>query len=291
MHSRFVPLLQVFNMDYWEIELVAYPRNPFIEIFMLELAEWGCDAFSETDDGILAYAPCTKNIDDDLLAKVLEPWKGECEFQWIIRRIPYQNWNAQWESEFEPVQVEHHATILAPFHKNVSNPGISILVQPRMSFGTGHHPTTWMMVKALFELEQMPANVLDMGTGTGVLAIVCEKLGAKRILAADIEEEAVENAVENAERNACKQIEFLCADAEQLPDLTYGLIVANINKNVLRAHFPHYHRQLIPGGLLLISGFFQSDVKEITDICNAIGLEKITNLTKENWASLLLKKT
>jgi ribosomal protein L11 methyltransferase len=155
-----------------------------------------------------------------------------------------------------------------------------------MSFGTGHHPTTWLMVKRLFELECIGPKVLDMGTGTGVLAIVAEKLGAQQIDALDVEKPAIENAIENGQLNACRNITFFAGDAANIPNTAYDLIVANINKNVLKAHLPTYFNRLKASGLLLMSGFFETDNQEVTSAAEEAGFSKMINLTKQNWSLL-----
>ena len=157
-----------------------------------------------------------------------------------------------------------------------------IEIQPQMSFGTGHHQTTWLMANALFELESMPSNILDMGSGTGVLAIIAEKLGAKEILAIDIEDWSVENAIENAERNQCKNIDVI--------NQKFGLIIANINKNVLTSHMEQYALSLEKEGILLLSGFFESDVADLVNFASQFGLEKIEVYSKETWAGIKLIK-
>jgi ribosomal protein L11 methyltransferase len=159
-----------------------------------------------------------------------------------------------------------------------------------MSFGTGHHQTTWMMSKALFELKEIPAKVLDMGTGTGVLAIIAEKLHAKNIVAVDIEDWSIENTIENSERNNCSRIEAICGDVDVLKGRSFGLILANINKNVLKAHLQAYYDMLDLNGTLLLSGFFTSDVDEMTTFAENIGFTKYRILQKDNWAAIELTK-
>jgi len=212
------------------------------------------------------------------------------EFKSSHQIIPHQNWNAKWEADFHPVFVEEYATILAPFHDADQAKGMKVIIQPQMSFGTGHHQTTWMMTKALFELESMPETVLDMGTGTGVLAIVAENLGAKRIVAIDIEDWSAENAVLNAKNNNCSSIEVLCGDIDRLGDDKFGLIIANINKNVLKAHMSSYADALLPGGVLLLSGFFNSDVEELTEYAQQYGMNQTKLFGKDEWAAIQLEK-
>ena len=165
-----------------------------------------------------------------------------------------------------------------------------VIIQPKMSFGTGHHQTTWMMSKALFELNEMPKNVLDMGTGTGVLAIISENLGADRILAIDIESGALDNAIENTERNHCSKIECLIGDVDLLGNENFGLVIANINKNILKVQMQSYSDILEKNGVLLLSGFFKVDVQEMLDFASNYAFEKVKLFEKDEWAAIQLKK-
>lgn len=276
-------------MDYLELTIDFQPKDPWAEIALVQLADQGYESFVETETGIVAYAQVTA-------VDVLQPLKGtflaEDQTDVVItfqtKIIPQQNWNATWEADFQPVVVEDYLTILAPFHDKTIRTGMLVEILPKMSFGTGHHQTTWMMSKALFEMGKMPKKVLDMGTGTGVLAIIAEKLGAEKILAVDIEDWSVENTIENAERNDCHAITAACGDIDVIEAQQFDLILANINKNVLKAHIPTYRQLLDENGTLFLSGFFDSDVEELVDFCSQHGLTKRRVLNKDNWAAIEL---
>lgn len=278
-------------MDYLELTVKIEPRDPWTEILIAELAENGYESFVETETGVLAYAQLN-DVDSIQPTKntILEEVNSDFIANWETKIIPQQNWNAVWEADFQPVEVESYLSILAPFHDKKGHNGMIVEILPKMSFGTGHHQTTWMMSKALFELENIPSEVLDMGTGTGVLAIVAEKLGAKHIVAVDIEDWSVENTIENAQRNGCSCIEAICGDIDVLKGRTFGLILANINKNVLKSHMKSYSEMLEKNGVLLLSGFFDTDVDELLENARQFGLEKIRILKKDNWAAIELKK-
>lgn len=278
-------------MDYLELTINIKPRDPWTEILTVQLADLGFDSFLETENGVQAYAPLKdvimeKVIENSLLGKSTE----EFELDYTENIIPHQNWNAVWESDFHPVYVEDYLSILAPFHAKENHRGMLVEIQPQMSFGTGHHQTTWLMSKALFELASVPDKVLDMGTGTGVLAIIAEKLGAQKISAIDIEDWSVENAKENAERNNCKKINVSCGDIDLITGQSFGLILANINKNVLKSHMKAYSDALVQGGTLLLSGFFETDADELTAFAQPFGLQLEEMLVKETWAALRLIK-
>ena len=277
-------------MDTLELNIHLNPKDPWSDIVIAQLSENGFDSFVNTDDGVLAYAHATIDLDTVLSESILnQPTEFTCKIEKTI--IPFQNWNASWEENFPPVFVENYATILAPFHLQEEVKGEVAVIQPQMSFGTGHHQTTWMMTKALFELDEMPGNVLDMGTGTGVLAIYAEKLGAKNILAIDIEEWSAQNAKENAERNNCSNIDCVWGDIDKIEGKTFGLIIANINKNILKLHMEQYANSLELNGTLLLSGFFITDVEEMTSFCKDFSFEQSKVFTKDEWACIQLIKT
>lgn len=278
-------------MDYLELTVKLVPRDPWTEVLMVELGDHGYESFVETEEGLQAYAQVSE-IDPQNPVKntMLDTSITDFKAEWDVKIIPQQNWNAVWEADFQPVEVEEYLSILAPFHEKQGRKGMIVEILPKMSFGTGHHQTTWMMSKALFELKEMPSRVLDMGTGTGVLAIVAEKLGAKQVVAVDIEDWSVENTIENAERNQCSKIEAICGDIDVLEGRTFGLILANINKNVLKAHMQSYAKMLENNGVLLLSGFFETDVEELLTFAGQFGLRKIRILNKDNWAAIELMK-
>lgn len=278
-------------MDYLELSVKLTPRDPWADVLLAELSEIGFESFVETEDGLMAYSPVNKMTAEKAVSNtILERKSDEFTSDYEIKIIPHQNWNAVWESDFQPVEVENYLTILAPFHDKKDHKGMLIEIQPQMSFGTGHHQTTWMMSKALFEMGKLPDRVLDMGTGTGVLAIFAEKLGAKKITAVDIEDWSVENTIENAKRNNCIHIEALCGDVDILKGMSFGLILANINKNVLKAHLPSYAEMLETNGILMLSGFFNTDVDELLTFAHQFGFEKVAILNKDNWAAIKLIK-
>lgn len=279
-------------MDYIELKVEIFPRDPWAGVLVAQLAENGYESFVDTDTGIFAYAPKDSvDTENPLKNTVLESPKDELSINVEIQLIPHQNWNELWESEFEPVEIENLLTIMAPFHKLENPAGMVVEIMPRMSFGTGHHQTTWMMSRALFDVHPFPFKVLDMGTGTGVLAIIAEKLGAGEVLAVDIEEWSVENAEENALRNQCKNIQFLCGDLDVVKTEGYELILANINKNVLKVHLPEYSKKISQNGRLFLSGFFHSDCEELIALAGEVGFEKKCILTRDNWAAIEFQKS
>ena len=264
--------------------------EPWNEVVMVALSELGFDSFVELENGLEAYID--ENVFDvnSLEKGILNEIKEHTELKINIEKIPFQNWNAVWESDFKPVFVEDKLTILAPFHNPSLAVGLPIIIQPQMSFGTGHHQTTWMMSKVLLDMETVPESILDMGTGTGVLAILAEKLGAKDILAIDIESWSVENTIENASRNECENIIALCGDIDLIKEKKFDFILANINKNILKSHMHQYAQSLNFGSKLALSGFFETDTEELIAEAKKYGLNFENKIVKETWATLILIK-
>lgn len=274
-------------MDYIEVTITLEPLRPWNDILVAELADLGFESFIEIENGLQAFAPVTVGNVETLLKDTSLTDAPNLNYQVSAKIIPHQNWNAVWEADFQPVEVDDRLVILAPFHEasNFSQP-LKIWIQPQMSFGTGHHQTTFLMSQAILDLPQIPANVLDMGTGTGVLAFLAEKQGAEHIVAIDIEPWSVENTIENAARNNCTKVTALTGDQEVIPDEKYGLILANINKNVLKSHLGTYSKHLESNGLLYLSGFFETDTKELIACAEEVGLTWTATTTKETWAVL-----
>lgn len=278
-------------MDYTELNITIDPRDPWSEILVAQLSELGFDSFVETEKGVQAYIPSKDfNLETLKLNTLLFENPEGVKISFEQNEIPHQNWNEVWESGFEPVFVDELVTIRAPFHTETIVKGLDIVIQPQMSFGTGHHETTWLMSKSLFDLKPFPSKVLDMGTGTGVLAIIAEKLGAQSVLAVDIEDWSVENTKENVERNSCNRIEAICGDIDIVDQTGFDAILANINKNVLKAHLPFYAENLNQEGKLYMSGFFETDINELVLEAKKYNLEFISQKTKDSWACILLKK-
>jgi ribosomal protein L11 methyltransferase len=277
-------------MDRIKVTYIFSELEPWNEVVIAALSELGFDSFVEIESGIEAYIN-ENEFDTDLLdVGILKEIQELVQLHVSIEKIPFQNWNAVWESDFKPVFVEDKLTIIAPFHDPSIVVGLPVIIQPQMSFGTGHHQTTWMMSKILLDMSKVPTKVLDMGTGTGVLAIISEKLGAENVLAIDIEPWSVENTIENAERNNCKNIISKCGDIDLIKGHNFDLILANINKNILKSHLEDYSSAMNQGAKLALSGFFETDVDELISEATKFGLKFDSLVTKETWAAIILIK-
>jgi ribosomal protein L11 methyltransferase len=273
-------------MNYIELTITLKTIDPWRDIFVSQLAEEGFESFVETNSGLQSYIP-EPNFKQEILAK----YRSHEEVEQVeVKTIEDENWNATWEENFDPVIVEDKLAIIAPFHKGLFTQEMIVTIQPQMSFGTGHHQTTWLASKRLFELNLKGANVLDMGTGTGILAILSEKLGAKYVFAPDIDEWAYKNAQENIVLNNCTKIETALGGDELILNRSFDVVIANINKNILLKQLASYATILTDGGTLLLSGFFETDQDDLKEEAAKHGLTFDKTELKDEWALMQFKK-
>lgn len=273
--------------QYLEFDFKIEPVEPWNEILMAELIEQGFDSFTENPDGILAYIQAELLNEEELKNQWLLN-HDEVKISYTYKEMPNINWNEEWEKNFQPINVEDKVLIRAEFHKSQ---GLEeeIIIQPKMSFGTGHHATTYLMIQQMMDMDFQGKKVLDMGCGTSVLAIYAKKKGASDVLGIDIDEWAVENSRENAERNNTPMRVEL-GTANNLGQEKFDIILANINRNILISDIPRYVQVLEPGGSLLLSGLCFFDVDDILQVCNEQNLQLQKKLQREEWVSLLLTK-
>lgn len=267
------------------------PRDPATEILIAELGYAGFESFTETSQGVIAYIqkeeafPNGETLDfEKLLTAIQILNSNEFKITYTAEEIEQVNWNEEWEKNFEPIEVDGKCAVRAPFHKK-TGVEFDIVIEPKMSFGTGHHETTYMMIKHLLKLELKDKKTLDMGCGTGVLAILAEMRGAHPIDAIDIDNWCYLNSIENAERNSCKHITVYEGDASLLHTKSYDFIIANINRNILLQDIPAYAKILTDGGTLLLSGFYTEDIPLISEKCNEYGLYFVSNYERNNWVA------
>lgn len=268
---------------YVEYNFIVEPLQPASDILIAELGEVGFESFVEEEDGVLAYIQkkdWNTNILDDLPILENENFK----ITYTLKEIEQENWNATWEQNFQPILVDDVCMVRAPFHEK-RDVKYDIIIEPKMSFGTGHHETTHMMLQHVLMLDVQDKNVLDMGCGTGVLAILASKRGALKIDAIDIDNWCYVNSLENVERNLTENVEVFEGDAGLLTDQKYDVIIANINRNILIEDIPKYKKCLHIGGILLVSGFYKEDLPLISDKCEEVNLKFEKNLEKNNWVA------
>ena len=255
-----------------------------IEILIAELGEVGFESFIETKNGTTAYIQ-KKDWRENLLEGIHILNSDKFNISYDIEEIEQVNWNREWEKNFEAIQVNNLVSIRAPFHRS-TDLKYDIVIEPKMSFGTGHHETTHLMIQQLLELELDGKSVLDIGCGTGILAIFSEMKGANKIDAIDIDAWCYENSLENLKKNKCNNITVHKGDASLVEGKSYDVIIANINRNVLLQDIGVYSKNLTKNGILLLSGFYKEDIPIIDEEAqkNNLCLEK--TLEKNNWVSL-----
>lgn len=270
-------------MNYIEYNFTVFPTEMGAEILMAELAEVGFDSFEDTPTGIKAYIP-KDSWNEHILQDIYLLSNPEFTISYQITEIEQVNWNEEWEKNFSPIVVEDLCTVRANFHP-VPNTRYDIVITPKMSFGTGHHETTYMMLQQLLPLSLEGAKVLDMGCGTGILAIMAALRGARDITAIDIDPWCVENATENVQQNNCSFITIKEGDVSLIAGEKYNLILANINRNILLSDIPAYTQALLPQGLLLVSGFYEEDLPAIKEKCQEVGLTYLSHIERNRWVS------
>ena len=260
------------------------PKELGSEILVAELGELPIESFIDSDSGIVAYIQkqfWSENLLDDL--HILS--SAEFQVSYTIEEIDQVNWNEEWEKNFEAIEVDGICHVRAPFHPK-TDAKFDIVIEPKMSFGTGHHETTHMMIQHLLETDVDGKKTLDMGCGTAILAILAEMKGAQPIDAIDIDNWCYLNSIENAERNNCTQITVYEGDADLLKGKKYDLIIANINRNILLNDMQTYVDCLNKDGILLLSGFYTEDIPFIDASCTENGLTYVKKFERNNWVSL-----
>lgn len=273
-------------MDYIEVsfafdEVSADQR----EIIVALLGYIEFESFSDTKNGIQAYIP-EPLFDESLMNDTLSSL--ELKFTYKFNLIKDQNWNAEWEKSFNPINIDNRCQIRAPFHEKKDNIKYDLVIEPKMSFGTGHHETTTLMVKTMLDIDFNNKNVLDMGCGTGVLAILASKQNSNQVTAIDIDSWAYENTLENIERNNTSNIIAKQGDASLLMNESFDIILANINRNILLSDMSLYVGCLKENGYLVLSGFYSQDLPIILEKAQQIGLKYESHIDYNNWVAAKL---
>ncbi|KJD31445.1 ribosomal protein L11 methyltransferase [Tamlana nanhaiensis] len=265
---------------YFKVE----PQQPAVEILIAELGYAGFESFVETEEGVTAYIQ-KEEWHEAILEDIQILSSDEFDISFTFEDIEQTNWNAEWEKNFNPIVVDDTCAVRAPFHE-AFNVEYDIVIEPKMSFGTGHHETTHMMIQHILKNDFKGKSVLDMGCGTGVLAILAEKKGAKPLDAVDYDNWCYLNSLENVERNNCEHITVIEGDASVLKGKSYDIIIANINRNILLQDMETYVSCLNKGGSIYLSGFYNDDIPMITAECEKHLLKFEEKLERNNWVSL-----
>ncbi len=274
-------------MNFFEINIQVEPD--FAEILMAELAELGFDSFTEELDGLNAY------IEDDRFQEretkaLLEKYASLTPLSYQINGIERKNWNAEWESNFEPIVIAKDIYVRADFHQSKPDFKHEIVITPKMSFGTGHHETTSMVLEHQLSIDHTNKKVLDIGCGTGILAILAAKLDAKSVVAFDIDEWSAENTRENIGLNATPNIIVHQGTIQDENPELYDILLANINRNILIDQVPLYVNFMAEKATLVVSGFYEKDIADIEVVAANCGLKKGAILSRNNWASVVFTK-
>ncbi len=269
-------------MDYIQYEF--FTREEALRDFLISiLPEVGFDGFEEQPDSVRAFIPGPAVKQEDIHEILRDNGLDHITCQTSV--IAQQNWNEQWEKSFHPLIIAGRVSIRAPFH-DPQPADYELIIEPKMSFGTGHHATTALMIEQMLDMDLRDKDVVDFGSGTGVLAILAEKLGATLIVAIDNEEWAVENCRENTERNSVSKIQVIYADTMSVVSEQYDIMLANINRNVIMKNLELWRTFIRPGGVLVISGILVTDTKDVTDLAVRLGYTVIRQLTRDGWVRI-----
>ncbi len=274
-------------MKYLEIKF-ELPEE-FRDIIIAELSNYGFDTFLETSIGFNTYAD-NPELNLFPIEKVVNAYIDLCPITFETTTFPDKNWNEEWEKNFEPIVVEEKCLVRAPFHKIEKSYSLEILIQPKMAFGTGHHSTTYLMIQEMMKMDLKGKSVLDLGSGTGILAIAAVKLGATKVWATDINEWSINNSQGNFELNGIKDINLLCGQINELEiPGQFDFVLANINRNVLLDEISSYLPKMKENGYLILSGFFEEDQALIENCVIKNGLQVDGQSIRNDWSVLVCK--
>jgi len=274
---------------YIVFKFVIAPVYPGNEILVAQLSNLGFEGFIEKSDGIEAYI-MDKYYKESLLEEVQILRNTKFSIQFSFKKVEPINWNSKWESSYDPVIVNNKCIVKAPFHQTFGY-DYEIIIHPKMSFGTGHHETTNMMIQLILDTQLLNKSVLDLGCGTAILSILAEKRGAQSIHAVDIDEWSYENSLENIKLNKCKKINVFKGDIFLVKHKKFDVIMANINRNILLEQIPQYVSCLNDDGFLFLSGFFEDDVSKFKLKIASLNLTLCSKISKNGWVALKLKKS
>ncbi|WP_420388502.1 50S ribosomal protein L11 methyltransferase [Roseivirga sp.] len=275
-------------MDF--IQINVHCDQPFREILIAEMGELDFETFMDTEVGFEAYIS-EEQFSHPALQTLFNRYRKQTRIWYELKKIPRENWNEEWEKNYSPIAVGDKIFVRATFHPARPEVPYEIIINPQMSFGTGHHETTHQLLALQLELDHQGKKVLDVGSGTGILAIMAAKLGAKSVAATDIDDWCIENALENL---ALNQVEAEFVKQGTIHELqlngTYEIILANINTHVLLDEMEAYTKLLADQGHLFLSGFYESDKPQIMELAGSLGLKEVKFTTEKNWVALLLEK-
>jgi ribosomal protein L11 methyltransferase len=276
------------SIQYLQLNVRCQPE--FSDVLIAELAETGFDIFEENKSGFSAFAEEEK-LDFDTCKELLEQYAARTALSYGIQKVARENWNKEWESHYPPVIVDDKILIKTAFHQVEKKYPVEILITPKMSFGTGHHATTAQMLAFLLQYPPQDQAVVDAGCGTGILAIMAEKMGASSVLGFDNDPWCIENSEENFQLNQSAKIRAVLASGiQEVENNQPSMILANINKNIIIREMPAYASRLAPQGLLFLSGFYSEDTADLDALASSLGLQLFDKSLRDNWACLIYRK-
>jgi ribosomal protein L11 methyltransferase len=279
-------------VDYIKSIFKVSSNEDFVkDVLSAELAEIGYESFETETDNLIAYCPINQ-FDKENVLNLLQEFPFETSISVVHEEMKAQNWNEEWEKNFfSPIIVENRCVIHSSFHTEIPQLEYNILIDPRMSFGTGHHSTTSLMIASMLEMNMQNKNMLDMGCGTAVLAILAKKMGAKSVVGIDIDEWAYKNALDNIQLNDCQEIDIRMGGVEQLTENdSFDVIFANINRNILLNDMEKYVNVLTTNGHLFMSGFYENDIEMIRQKAETLGLQFVSYKEKSTWVAVQFEK-
>lgn len=276
-------------MEYIEIDIRLKLVKPYAEIFIARLNEIKYESFSTDEDGLKAYIR-SDLFNKEKLTEIVDDISSFTKIDLSINAIKKENWNSDWENNYSPVHINKDCVIRAHFHARFPNIEHEIIITPKMSFGTGHHETTFLVMNQIFELNLEGKHVLDIGSGTGVLSILASKLGAKEIVGIDIDKWAYENAIENSKLNNISNIQFVEGTAESIGKKMYDVVLANINRNIILADIQKYAKAMRTKSDIILSGFLKQDVKIILNKIKQLKFNLVASKNKNKWQMLHLRR-
>ncbi|MBD5238161.1 MAG: 50S ribosomal protein L11 methyltransferase [Bacteroidales bacterium] len=278
--------------DYRELRLNLKPcSEDATDVLAALLADAGYESFVPDRQGLTAYIK-DELFNEDALNEALSAFPFEAEISRSVSLVEGQDWNSEWEKNyFKPIVVGERCVIHSSFHTDVPAADYDIVIDPKMAFGTGHHATTSQVISALLDIDESGLSVIDMGTGTGILAILCAMRGAAQVNGIEIDPGAYENALENVSLNGqADRVRLHCGDASLLPSMPRAdLFIANINRNIITGDLAAYVSSLKPGATMLLSGFYEADIPVIMEVAAPLGLTEVSHSVLNDWTCLKLK--
>ena len=278
--------------DYIEVRFELSPCDEIAtDVLAALLCEYDYESFVPDETGLTAYVK-KELYKEEILTQVVSDFPLENKIRYAHEIIEGQNWNSEWEKNyFKPIVVKDKCVIHSSFHKDIPQLQYDIVIDPKMAFGTGHHATTSLIIEQLLEMEMEGKSVIDMGTGTGILAILSHMRGAKNISAIEIDPVAHANAIENLKINGADIVNLILGDASSLSNLSsVDVFIANINRNIITQDLESYVCALNMGGIMLLSGFYEEDIPVIMKVAEPLGLKYVTHKVKDKWSCLKLSK-